>query len=295
MACTSPISIRNPQIDCTYKAADDNFFVSPDGVLVPSRIKVPCGKCLSCQEDKRNSWAARLELESLHSRATYFGTLTYDDEHLPKDGSLSIPDLQKFWKRLRHRVEVRYFSCGEYGDRFGRPHYHFIAFLDQDIPLEDFTLSVKDSWQLGFIQVDFAKYERFRYVAKYTCKAYFSTDFPKGLQPPFAVMSRRPGLAFAAIDHIQGFFHDYLVMSDGRHVSLPRYLLEKLPDKDLILSDRRLHREETEVRLRARYGEFYETMILNQNIIRDYNINQSFRRKYGKYRKETESDGSASQ
>ena len=43
-----------------------------------------------------------------------------------------------FIKRLRARVgaPIRYFACGEYGDKFSRPHYHVIFFTDGGVDVE---------------------------------------------------------------------------------------------------------------------------------------------------------------
>ena len=54
-----------------------------------------------------------------------FVTLTYDEDHLPLDRSVSRREVQLFMKRLRKAISplrVRFFACGEYGERFGRPH-----------------------------------------------------------------------------------------------------------------------------------------------------------------------------
>lgn len=50
---------------------------------------------------------------------TSFVTLTYDEEHLPPDGSLRKRDLQLYLKRLRRRLPFRFFAAGEYGERGG--------------------------------------------------------------------------------------------------------------------------------------------------------------------------------
>lgn len=70
-------------------------------------------------------------------------TLTYDTGHLPQNGSLVKKDLTDFWKRLRYRLrrdkkvtDLKYFACGEYGDNYGRPHYHAILF-GWDFPDDD--------------------------------------------------------------------------------------------------------------------------------------------------------------
>jgi hypothetical protein len=44
-----------------------------------------------------------------------FITLTYDPDHLPKDGSLNVVHFQKFMKRLRKKIsplKIRFFHCG---------------------------------------------------------------------------------------------------------------------------------------------------------------------------------------
>ncbi len=67
--------------------------------------------------------------ESTMHTANSFITLTFDEEHLPKDGSLDVKHWQDFAKRLRKKMgSYRYYHCGEYGDRYGRPHYHACLF-----------------------------------------------------------------------------------------------------------------------------------------------------------------------
>ena len=62
--------------------------------------------------------------------ANCFVTLTYDEKHLPKDGSLCLEHVQLFLKRLRFgsAFPLRYFLCGEYGEKTSRPHYHICLF-----------------------------------------------------------------------------------------------------------------------------------------------------------------------
>lgn len=66
-----------------------------------------------------------------HEENTWL-TLTYDDEFLPYGGSLVKEHLQRFFKRLRRKIDpikIRYFSCGEYGGKnTRRPHYHICLF-----------------------------------------------------------------------------------------------------------------------------------------------------------------------
>lgn len=110
--------------------------------------RIPCGRCVGCRLDYSRQWADRIMLESLmYSEDTnWFFTITYKDQFLPapirkvySESSevfdffpLRKSDLQKFFKLLRIRykreygrdLKLRYFSCGEYGDKTYRPHYH---------------------------------------------------------------------------------------------------------------------------------------------------------------------------
>lgn len=49
-------------------------------------MKVKCGKCLECLNEKRNAWVIRMEeeLKSAHGKGVFF-TLTYSDTSIPKN------------------------------------------------------------------------------------------------------------------------------------------------------------------------------------------------------------------
>lgn len=119
-----------------------------------------CGYCRSCRINYTSMWTIRCLYELANWKYATFLTLTYDDDHLPKDNGLQPKDLTDFWKRLRKemfkagkveldvndngkkvsKVKMRYYACGEYGDTelhyyspgaskpHGRPHYHAIVF-----------------------------------------------------------------------------------------------------------------------------------------------------------------------
>lgn len=95
----------------------------------------------------------------LHEQNSFI-TLTYDDEHLPPNGSLRYRDFQLFMKRYRkyfqktrsarisasirlaHQLRIppsadmgasppsplRFYAAGEYGDKRQRPHFHACIF-----------------------------------------------------------------------------------------------------------------------------------------------------------------------
>ena len=118
-----------------------------------------------------------------HDQSSFL-TLTYDDEHMPRDGSLVVSDFQGFMKRLRERISVpiRYYHCGEYGDDLDRPHYHAILFgfdFRSDLYRSRRTRTghqiwsshLLDSvWGKGFARVGSVSFDSCAYVARYICK-----------------------------------------------------------------------------------------------------------------------------
>ena len=243
MRCPFPVSIRNPQLDSFCQVAPDGVnFVTLAGEIIPPRIEVPCGRCTVCQSNRREEWASRMELESRTAAVTYFITLTYEDAFYP--GELVVSDLQKFFKRLRYQVHCRYFACGEYGERFRRGHYHAVVWLQRPVSVDVFTRFIEKCWRFGFTQVRLADYNCFRYVAKYCIK--FIQDAPSGMQKPFAIMSRRPGISFKYFESIKDFEHSYILLESGKRCKLPRYNLEKLePVEQVSIKRERLKVAET--------------------------------------------------
>lgn len=124
-----------------------------------------------------------------------FITLTYRPEahctdeqkekglHVPSDGSLHLSHFQKFLKRLRYHFKdrnIRYYGCGEYGDKNHRPHYHAnlfnMHFPDEQLLKEDelgrlFGSELLDNiWGYGFTSVAEFTPETAGYVARYCLK-----------------------------------------------------------------------------------------------------------------------------
>jgi hypothetical protein len=106
-------------------------------------ILLSCNQCKGCKLSYASSWTTRLEYERQTFPEAMFVTLTYDDEHLPKDNSLAAEDVKLFLRRLRYQCKgvkavemptgkienpIRYYLVGEYGEQNGRPHYHAIIF-----------------------------------------------------------------------------------------------------------------------------------------------------------------------
>ncbi|WNK14277.1 MAG: replication initiator protein [Microvirus sp.] len=189
-------------------------------------FELPCGKCIGCRLDRSTQWATRLQHEGQFYDAKCFITLTFDEEHLPADGSISVRDLQLFFKRLRNALagrgagawtpplalprRLRYLACGEYGDRLGRPHYHAIVFgvdFREDRRLWGKSKNgqheryhserLSKIWGQGRAEVGSVTTSSTGYVARYTMKKVYG-DSAKShygtLHPEFLVASHGIGL-----------------------------------------------------------------------------------------------------
>lgn len=231
----------------------------------PQDISVPCGHCIGCRLDKSREWADRMMLELDHSKTAVFLTLTYDQDHVPiamlNDDSepfytLCKRDFQLFMKRLRKYFsgkEIRFYAAGEYGDHTFRPHYHAILF---GIDTADFPDLVRFGsnpfgqpyytsdilarlWSNGFVSLAPVSWQTCAYVARY-CTKKLDGDLSilyayRNCVPPFALMSRRPGIAgYYAVDHPELLSESKQYVSDLNglkkitKVSTPKYLFEKL-------------------------------------------------------------------
>lgn len=166
-------------------------------------------------------------------------TLTYDE--FPKCG-LTKTDFQKFMKRLRKRIspqKVRFLACGEYGEKFSRPHYHAGLFgwcPDDMRPFKGKYRSefLETVWTAGFSLVDYCSFDAFAYIARYMLKKitgaeadghYFDTNTGEYRQPEFLLCSRRPGLGRDWLEAFGGDAYPSGTMFDGRGgvTTPPRY------------------------------------------------------------------------
>lgn len=214
-----------------------------------------CGKCVGCRADRAREWALRCRDEAAMHENSVFLTLTYDDANVPL--TLIPADLSGFVKRLRGRIgRFRFFGCGEYGDRFGRPHYHCLLFgatLDRAERLGRETYRsaiVEDCWKMGLHYAGSVTPASAAYCAGYVGKKYGVTSGPREVvdpetgevipfQRPFARMSNRPGLGVPYLERYGMELLRGYAVRDGRKVPLPRryreWLAERYPDRLLEL------------------------------------------------------------
>lgn len=178
-------------------------------------------------------------LELYEHQTACFVTLTYNPEHLPKDGSLVKKHLQHFLNRLRVSIyprRFRYFCVGEYGDKSWRPHYHLLLYGVS--PFE--SKLIGHQWKYGFVHVGLAERKSMQYIAGYCMKKMTNPKDRRlnGKKPEFTTMSLRPGIGFGVVERItkayqteagraalakEGWFST-VVQLDGRTYPLGRYL-----------------------------------------------------------------------
>lgn len=221
---------------------------------ISPNVYVPCGQCIACRLNYGKLWSIRMMEELKKHDKACFVTLTYDDDHLPDRNLLCKEDLQRFFKRLRKRARVRYFSCGEHGDRFGRSHYHAIIYGlgpdDYDIIQRAWSVRInkykrhryvnsfmengKAYVPLGHIYVGSVTCDSCAYVAKYMTKKLRGKALEEKLQQDpnyqneFVLMSRRPGIgADLSPAMIQYLKDNGIYWRKGIMSGLPRYWKDK--------------------------------------------------------------------
>lgn len=195
----------------------------------------PCGKCLACLSNARHAWAARLMLERKCHEHAQFITFTFDDDHLPDSAS----DLKRIWqlfvKRFRKAdgQQPRYFTCLEYGTRYGRPHFHSVLFGRQTILKERIAKRsssptvvrvdplIEDKWGLGstFTKAcdsSTAATNMTQYVVGYVLKNKWLPE-DSSRQPEWALQSRAPYIGQPALKRMR----DALTTRQGsRHCAI---------------------------------------------------------------------------
>lgn len=231
--------------------------------LDKEKLFVPCGKCRACRISRSREWAVRIIHEASCHDGSIFTTLTYDDENLPGNGELVKKDLQDFLKRLRRDLEprkVRYFGVGEYGDQYGRPHYHVLIFgLSIDDPATHALVS--ENWNKGRIHIGTVTYDSARYCADYIQKKlYGKAADDDGRVQPFKIASLGLGKEWALANRDQ-LFQQMTCTLHGVNVGMPRYYrkLLDLPSGDHAFKIRELEEADKATDPLYKYRSFWQT------------------------------------
>jgi len=213
-------------------------------------LSLPCGQCIGCRLERSRQWAMRCMHEAQLHQHNCFITLTYDDTHLPSDGSLHYKDFQLFIKRLRKKFgfnRIRYYMAGEYGENFGRPHFHACIFghdfYDKKLWKRTSTGSMlyrsqdlETLWPFGYSSIGDVNFESAAYVARYIMKKqtgknaehhYSYCDLETGeiinKKPEFNKMSLKPGIGAEWYKKFKSdvYPHDYVVVR-GKKMKPPK-------------------------------------------------------------------------
>lgn len=248
MACFSPSIVRIKR-----KPTHRN------GPRIWDEQVVGCGSCGGCRKDQARDWTIRLLHEQRETELrlwpktpkltlprTSFITLTY--EEIPEDGALNPRHLSGFIKDLRRaNPRLRWFGCGEYGDKGKRPHYHAIVYgphfldrragFDPDRPTAWRSDALETAWGRGLIDGDTANAKTISYVAGYVQKKISKKAYPDAftrvrpetgelvnVYPEFTRMSMRPAIGRTWIRRWwrDVYPRDYINL-DGFHFKPPRY------------------------------------------------------------------------
>lgn len=246
-------------------------------IMDESALLVPCGRCIGCLSDKARIWSIRMYHEWLMHKQSCFLTLTYADDQK----FLDKEHLVKFFKRLRHHYgSFRYFACGEYGSKTGRPHYHVILyghdFLGGSYPITEELYGnkiVEMIWQSGldrgdvkrgFISIGSVTMESIKYVAGYVVKQGNPVKLPEGAQDEFLQMSRKPGIGKGWLEkYKEQIINNGFVVIDGCKLDIPKQYMawyehefeevkEKRKEKVKFFTDEQLRSKK--INLRSKLG-----------------------------------------
>lgn len=249
MPCYNPIQAYQPNHD-QKKLGYKKIIFNPRPGQEGESIKIPCKNCVGCRLEYSRQWAIRCMHEASLYQDNCFITLTYDNKHLPSDWSLNLYVFQCFLKRLRKKhtkVKIRYFHCGEYGAKFGRPHYHALLFnfdFNDKVYYKTerghrlyISESLQKLWPYGFSTIGAVTFQSAAYVARYVMKKwkgkdtkeyYTRVDLETGelieLYPEYATMSRRNGIGSDWLKKYgQDVYPSDYVVVNGKKVKPPKY------------------------------------------------------------------------
>jgi len=186
---------------------------------------IPCGKCKGCAADKSKEWAVRMTHEATEYDRNCFVTLTYADA----PDAINKDHVKKFIRLLRKESSrpIRYFACGEYGEKTHRPHYHAILFN------EDFrggAYNINDElygnpflshiWGRGTVSIADFSHATACYVAGYVAKKIGDPD-------TFQLQSRKPPLGWKwAMKHQEELQNLETIVIEGRQYPIPKKYFE---------------------------------------------------------------------
>lgn len=255
MPCYTPLKahrIRNG-------VNDYGITFNPNSTDIVHSLSLPCGSCIGCKKTRARDWAVRCTHEASMYEDNSFITLTYNEENIPKDGSLNHIHFQKFMKRLRKFIKnsddrkVKYFMCGEYGENYERPHYHLCLFNYRFPDEEAAGISksgdpvysskiLENLWKKGYCNYGEVTFQSAAYVAGYIDKKINgknSKDYYGDRKPEYTTCSNGIGKTWFQRYYSDVYPHDQVICKGKDSVIKlrpPRYydkLYEEMAPKDM--------------------------------------------------------------
>ena len=311
MSCPIPLRIINPKYKKIASLSDnDKQELSSYEGRDDYYIDVPCGKCYHCRKTYKTQWMLRLQhhyqyLSREQQNNSYFITLTFDDDYVPKSTPtkpLVAPLIRKFLEPIRKHFKrsVTHWIVSEYGSTTKRYHLHGILF---DVPFPIWQLS--DLWKYGYVSYRKLSSRRITYITTYITKLQKGLlERPNEKQDVFC----SPGIGKAFTEDIvnyrYAYQHDTIVpflYYNKRPFAMPRYYRGKMFDPDQLedLKESYFHFLSDDVippppyylgnmryydytvyraacdRLRSYYNELYRKSKSNNKSLNDYGKQQS--------------------
>jgi hypothetical protein len=256
MTCYSPlVGYRAKYVNPTTGKRPIVF--KRDEGYVDMPVELPCGRCIGCRLDYSRDWAVRCVHEAQMHEKNMFVTLTYDNEHLPEDRSISVRELQLFIKRYRKFSDrkIKYFACGEYGGEYGRAHYHALIFGDRlpDLKLHSVNNSgdnlyrsekLNKIWGKGFTWIGEVSFQSAAYVARYVMKKLTGEKSNKlceaktgeiyDVKAPFVIMSKKTPIGHEWFEKFKTDTDKDFVTVDRKKFRLPKYYDTLMDEQELL-------------------------------------------------------------
>lgn len=226
--------------------------------------KCSCGGCTACRINTTSQWKLRLLYELEDWPFATFLTLNYSNEYFDwlidkgrfdEVNNLSPKEVTAYWKRVRRSLDywfddprpMKHYTCGEYGERRGRAHYHAIVFgldhlSDDDMDILKFAWNEKrkpvprnEDFQWLRSRGKKCAYQPvtpddIAYVTGYVQKKLTGQrgrEYYHGRTLPFAQMSK--GMGFVNAEKNKDVLaKGWTYLPGGTRVAVPRYYREKL-------------------------------------------------------------------
>lgn len=278
------------------------YFPMPSYDSNGTPCRLPCGQCIGCRLEYSRQWAIRCVHEAQMHNENCFITLTYNDDNLPTNKSVSKIEMSKFIRSLRKNLypkKIRFFGSGEYGEKLSRPHYHICIFghcfdnykilrsSKKVLGKKGFYTNTESLyrskllekiWKKGWSSVGELTFQTSAYTARYICKKITgskSTQHYKNLNPEFALMSRNPGIGTTWFEKYSTDVYpkDFLT-KNGIKFRPPKFydylMMRKNPDLMLSIKQKRKENQNLQLdEIREMQRSHYKKLI-TKTLIREY-------------------------